>query len=82
MKEEILKLHNLVVTGLVQGLSHTHTDGRTDDIEFWRKRERLFGAFSRGVMNIITDQDNQYEEKELKEIAEEGYRKGLVNKEG
>ena len=73
-KKEIMKLHNLVVSGLVNGLSHTATDGRTNDIDFWRKRARLFGAFSRCVLNIVTDQDYQYDLMELKEIAEAGYK--------
>lgn len=74
-EKKIMELHNLVVTGLVQGLSHTHQDGRLDDINFWRSRSSLFNAFSLCVLNILTDQTCEYSEKELQEIAEEGYRK-------
>ena len=71
---KIIKLHNLVVTGLVKGLSHTSRDGRLDDINFWRGRCNLFNEFSQCVLDIVTDQDSQYAEKQLKEIAEEGYK--------
>jgi len=72
-EDKIKELHQLVVKGLVKGLSHTHQDGRLDDIDFWRKRCNLFNEFSKCVLDIITDQNPQYAEKNLKEIAEDGY---------
>ena len=72
---KIKEWHNLVVNGLVNGLSYTAMDGRTEDIDFWRKRCNLFNAFSKCVLNLETDQDYQYSEKDLKEIAAEGYRR-------
>jgi len=74
-EKRIMELHNLVVTGLVNGLSHTSRDERLNDINFWRKRCFLFNEFSKCVLDIITDQDSQYAEKELKRIAGEGYKK-------
>jgi len=74
-ESKMLEWHKLVVKGLVKGLSHTHRDGRLDNIDFWRKRSQLFDAFAHCILNSITDQDYQYSEKDLKEIAEEGYGK-------
>lgn len=74
-KEQIIKWHNLVVEGLVNGLSHTIIDERINDIHFWRLRSRLFGSFSRCVLNLITNQSWEYDEKELLEIANYGYKK-------
>lgn len=73
-EKKIMELHKLVVTGLVQGLSHIHRDGRLDDINFWRSRSGLFNLFSLCVLNILTDQTCEYSEKYLKEIAGEGYK--------
>lgn len=70
---KIRELHKLVVNGLVNGLSHTHQDGRKEDIVFWRKRCNLFDSFSHCVLDIITDQCYEYSEKDLKEISKEGY---------
>ncbi len=72
---KIMKLHNLVVNGLVNGLSHTSRDGRLDDIDFWRKRCFLFNEFSQCVLNILTNQTSEYSEKELQRVAREGYKK-------
>ena len=74
-EKKIMELHKLVVNGLVQGLSHTHRDGRLDDTDFWRKRCSLFNEFSLCVLNIVTRQTCEYSEKELRKIAEEGYNK-------
>ncbi len=74
-EKQIMKLHNLVVTGLVNGLSHTSRDERLNDIDFWRKRCFLFNEFSHCVLNIVTNQTCEYSEKELKRIAKEGYKK-------
>lgn len=71
--ERIKELHQLTVNGLVNGLSHTHQDGRLDDIDFWVKRCKLFDSFSHCVLDIITDQNAEYSEKDLKEISKEGY---------
>lgn len=73
-ESKIRELHNLVVTGLVKGLSHTSRDGRLNDINFWRKRCNLFNEFSKAVLDIVTEQNSEYAEKNLKEIAEEGYK--------
>jgi len=74
-EKKIMELHGLIVTGLVNGLSHTHRDGRLKDINFWRSRSELFDAFAHCVLNILTDQTSEYSEKDLKEIAKEGYKK-------
>ena len=74
-EKQIMKFHNLVVTGLVNGLSHTNRDERLDDIDFWRSRCNLFNEFSKCVLNMVTNQTCEYSEKELKRIAKEGYRK-------
>ena len=70
----VMKLHNLVVKGLVNGLSHTSGDERLEDINFWRKRCNLFNEFSKCVLDIVTDQNPKYAEKNLKEVAKEGYK--------
>jgi len=78
--KQIMELHNMVVTGLVNGLSHTSRDERLDDIDFWRSRSGLFNLFSKAVLDIVTDQNPEYSIKELKEIAEYGYKKrGLTD---
>ena len=74
-EKKIMELHQLVVTGLVQGLSHTHRDGRLEEINFWRSRSNLFNEFSLCVLSILTDQNCELSEKQLKEIAKEGYKK-------
>lgn len=73
-KKELERLHGIIVTGLVNGLSHTYTDGRTDQIDFWRKRSGLFEAFSRCIIDLMTNQSLKYAENELKEIAKEGFK--------
>ena len=74
-EKKIMECHNLVVNGLVNGLSHTSRDERLDDINFWRSRCNLFNEFSHCVLNIVTDQIYEYSEKNLKEIAKDGYKK-------
>lgn len=73
-EKKIMELHKLVVNGLVNGLSHTSRDERLKDIDFWRRRCLLFNEFSKGVLDLITNQNHQYAEKELKRIAKEGYK--------
>jgi len=51
-EKKIMELHNLVVNGLVNGLSHTSRDERLNDIHFWRKRCNLFNEFSKCVLDI------------------------------
>jgi len=58
----------IVNKGLNNGLSHTHQDGRLNDIEFWRRRSCLFNIFALCVMH-----KDEMHEKELIEIAERGY---------
>ena len=72
---KIKEWHQLIVKGLVNGLSYTAMDGRTDDINFWRKRCDLFDTFAHCIQSLITEQSYKYDEKNLKEIAEEGYKK-------
>jgi len=72
---KILECHKLIVQGLVNGLSHTHQDERLNDVEFWRKRPELFNLFSLCVLNLLTEQNYEYDENQLKEIAEKGYKK-------
>ena len=74
-KKKIMEWHNLVNSGLVNGLSFTSRDERLDDINFWRTRSSLFNEFSHCVLNLITEQTYEYSEKELKRIAKEGYKK-------
>ena len=74
MRNKINEWHKLVVMGLVNGLSHTHRDGRLEDINFWRKRSQLFGEFSKCVLDLETEQNYEYSEKNLIDIAEEGYK--------
>jgi len=66
--------HQYVVIGLNKGLTHTIPDGRVNDIVWVRRRLELFEAFSRCVMNTIWGNDIQYNLKELKEVAEEGFK--------
>ena len=75
IKEKILEWHKLVVIGLCNGLSHTARDERLEDIDFWRKRCFLFNEFSKCVLDLITEQNYEYSEQNLKRIAEEGYKK-------
>ena len=75
MRDKIKEWHNLVVQGLCNGLTHTHRDGRNEDINWVRKRLRLWESFGRCMMDLETEQNYEYSEKELKEIAKEGYSK-------
>ena len=74
MRSKIKEWHNLLVRGLVNGLSYTANDGRTEQTNFWRKRCQLFNEFSACVLDLETEQNYEYAEKNLKEIAEEGYK--------
>ena len=75
IKQKVLEWHNLVVNGLVNGLSHTSRDERLDDIDFWRSRCHLFNEFSKCVLDLITEQNYEYAEENLKKIAKAGYKK-------
>jgi len=75
MNKKIQEWHNLVVIGLNNGLTHTIHDGRIDDINWVRKRLELWESFARCVMNLETGQSYEYDEKNLKEVAQEGYKK-------
>jgi len=72
-QEKLKKWSNLINQGLCNGLTHTHMDERRDDIDWLRKRLSLFENFSKCVMNFQWGNDWNYNEKELKEIAEDGY---------
>jgi hypothetical protein len=48
-------------------------DGRKDKI-FWRRRSHLFDAFAHCILDLITEQDYKYSEKDLKEISELGWK--------
>lgn len=73
-KKKLTEWHQLIVQGLVNGLSHTARDGRTEEIDFWRKRSILWNEFAMCVQNLMTNQSYEYSEKELKRIVKEGYR--------
>lgn len=78
MEKELIKKikewHNLVNSGLCNGLSITSVDGRKEDISFWRKRAKLFDSFAHCIQDLLlSKQTYQYSEKELKELAKEGY---------
>ncbi|HEY0090116.1 MAG TPA: hypothetical protein VGB37_14815 [Candidatus Lokiarchaeia archaeon] len=73
--EKIQALNNIVIIGIVNGLSHTHTDGRTEDINFWKLRSELFNEFFICVKSLLSNQNYSYAEKRLIEIAQEGYKK-------
>ena len=74
MRDKIKEWHNLVVKGLVNGLTHTIKDGRTNDINWVRKRLELWESFARCVYALEIGQTFEYDEKNLKEIAKEGYK--------
>ena len=69
IRKKIQEWNNLVNQGLVNGLTHT------DHIEWVRKRLELWESFGRCVMDLKTNQDYQDVEKELKEVAEFGFKK-------
>lgn len=75
LKDKIDEWHNAVVQGMINGLTHTIWDGRRDDINWVRKRLALWEAFGRCVYALRTGNDYQYDEKDLFEIAREGYKK-------
>ncbi|KKN67012.1 hypothetical protein LCGC14_0465660 [marine sediment metagenome] len=73
-KKKILEFHNLVVKGLVNGLTHTNRDGRNEDIEWVRKRLMLWESFGRTVFDFIIGlNDYSYSLKDLERVAKEGY---------
>ena len=72
--KKIKEWHNMVVSGLVNGLSHTHRDGRINDINWVRKRGSLFEAFGRCMFDYHNEQDYESNERELLEISKEGYK--------
>ena len=77
-KKKIQEWHGLVVNGLCNGLTHTHRDGRNNDIDWVRKRLALFESFSRCVMNFQWGQNyKEFPEKELIEVSKEGYSHNL-----
>jgi len=67
--------HKYIVIGLNKGLTHTIHDGRINDINWVRGRLELFESFSRCVMDTIWGNPFDSHLKELKEVAEEGYKK-------
>lgn len=75
MRDKILEWNRLVVNGLVNGLTHTIPDGRQDDIVWVRRRLKLWESFGRCVMNLETEQNYEYDEKELIEVSKLGYKK-------
>jgi len=75
IEKKFKEWHNLVVQGLVNGLSHTNMDGRTEKKDFWQKRSILWNEFAMCVQNLMTNQDYKYSEENLKRIAKEGYEK-------
>lgn len=81
IKKKYLEWHSLVVQGLVNGLSHTHRDGRIEDINFWKQRSILWNEFAMCVQDLMTNQDYKYSEENLKEYAKMGYQKTSQNKE-
>ena len=74
MNPKIKEWHDLVVNGLVNGLTHTIHDGRINNIEWVRKRLNLWESFGRCIMALETDQNYEYDEKKLKEVSKEGYK--------
>lgn len=75
MRDKIKEWHNMVVTGLVNGLSRVQLkdDKRKKDIDFWRRRSELFDAFAHCVIDLETGQDWKYSEKSLKEWSSAGF---------
>ena len=72
--DKLQEWHNLVVSGLCNGLTHVHRDGRNEDINWVRKRLALFESFSRCVMDFEWNENyKDFSEKELKEVSHEGY---------
>jgi len=79
MRDKIKEWHQLVVNGLVNGLTHTIPDGRREDIVWVRRRLKLWESFGRCIMDLETNQDWSYAEKDLKEVAKLGYQKVAKN---
>ena len=73
-KAEVKYFHDLVVKGLVNGLTHTIWDGRRDDIEWVRGRLELWESFGRTLFNFLMETNGyKYELRDLKEISKKGY---------
>lgn len=74
-KKLINEWHNMVVTGLVNGLTHTIWDERREDINWVRKRLTLWESFGRCMYSLHNNQSYEMDEKDLKEVSKEGYKK-------
>jgi len=73
MRDKIKEWKKLVVNGLCNGLTHTISDGRQNDIVWVRGRLQLWEAFGRCVINLENEQNYEYDERELIEISKLGY---------
>jgi len=75
MNKKIREWHQMVIKGLVGGLSRVQPDlyKRKEDIEFWRRRCNMFDAFTHCIMDLETNQDWSYSEKDLKQWSDAGY---------
>ncbi len=73
MRKKVKEWHDMVVTGLVNGLSHVCGDDRREDIVWVRRRLRLWESFARCMINLETGQDYQYSEKDLLNASKQGY---------
>ena len=82
MREKVKEWHNMVVTGLCNGLTQTIPDGRNNDIVWVRRRLELWESFGRCVMDLETGQDYKYSEKELREVSELGYKNDSLSGKG
>jgi hypothetical protein len=77
MNDKIKEWKDLLLMGLNNGLTQTIQDGRTNDINWVRKRLELFESFTRCVVILESGLSYEYDEKSLREVAEEGYKKDL-----
>lgn len=74
LRVKLIEWHHLIVSGLCNGLTHTHRDERNNNIDWVRKRLALFESFSRCVMNYEWGNNyKDFDEKDLKEVSKEGY---------
>ena len=74
-KKLISKWHGMVVTEIVNGLTHTIPDGRCHDINWVKGRLNLWEAFGRCVYALSVGNSYESDERDLKQISEEGYKK-------
>lgn len=73
-QKKLKEWHGYIINGLTNGLTHTHRDGRNNDIEWVRSRLLLWEAFGRCVMDFQWGNNyKEFAEKELKQVAREGY---------